>query len=468
MTYSIKQWLRSKAVAGLTGSLMLMASPVLAADDDPLRFTDEVIPFKSTAVRDIPQRPTPPIEIGDGFFKPGKIGNGFTMPGGAVWNPTLLAYGTYRTAIQSSYDGNGNRTSEWANRLDMFANLQLTGTERILVGFRPLDRKGRFTRYTFGPDARNNRFDNQLNGNVSTFFIEGELDQLVPAINPRGTKPLDIGFSLGRQAINIQDGFLINDTLDALALSHNNILVPGTSNMRVAMLWGWENVNRDDNIEDSNAHIFGLFTETDFHHNVVAVDLAYVHSPDGPNGDGIYIGASSRQTIGWLHSRFRVMSSYALDNENAAVSTGTLLFTELSWSPKSTHNVAYVTGFWGIDQFASAARGPANGGPLGRAGLLFAAKGLGTFAPALSNRADDAIGGAIGYQMFFNHYRTQLTTEMGGRMSTRDSGVDAFGVAMGVEQAVGQHVVLLLDAYSATRDGNDPAHGIRGEMTVKF
>jgi hypothetical protein len=52
-----------------------------------------------------------------------------------------VLFGTYRTAIQTFEDGT-ERYSEWANRLDMFANLQLSGTERVLIGMRPFDSNG--------------------------------------------------------------------------------------------------------------------------------------------------------------------------------------------------------------------------------------------------------------------------------------------------------------------------------------
>ena len=64
------------------------------------------------------------------FLGVGQITPGFETPFGAVWQPSLIVYGEYRTAIQTFNDGD-REISEWANRLDLFTNLYLTPTERI-------------------------------------------------------------------------------------------------------------------------------------------------------------------------------------------------------------------------------------------------------------------------------------------------------------------------------------------------
>ena len=58
-----------------------------------------------------------------------------------MWQPRLWSYFIFRTALQS-FDNGGAATEpefEWANRLDLYVNLQLTGTEKIFLGLRPLD-----------------------------------------------------------------------------------------------------------------------------------------------------------------------------------------------------------------------------------------------------------------------------------------------------------------------------------------
>ena len=96
-----------------------------------------------------------------------------------------------------------------------------------------------------------------------------------------------------------------------------------------------------------------------------------------------------------------------------------MLFSEVSFTPHYSHDLVYFTTFVAVDEFSAAASGPATGGPLGRAGISFAAVGLGNYGAPLSSRAREVAGGAIGYQKFFGlEKRRQLLTEFGVRLGT--------------------------------------------------
>ena len=110
-------------------------------------------PTKFYTVGDIPERPALLIEWGENFLGEGKLQQGFELPTGAVWAPALWVFGTLRSAIQTIDTGIGDsdRVTDWTNRFDLFANLQLTATEKIVLGIRPLDknRGGQFSGYRF-------------------------------------------------------------------------------------------------------------------------------------------------------------------------------------------------------------------------------------------------------------------------------------------------------------------------------
>ena len=44
----------------------------------------------------------PILELGEPFLGTGPLDPGFEMPGGSVWQPSLLLYGTYRTALMGN------------------------------------------------------------------------------------------------------------------------------------------------------------------------------------------------------------------------------------------------------------------------------------------------------------------------------------------------------------------------------
>jgi len=151
------------------------------------------------------------------------------------------------------------------------------------------------------------------------------------------------------------------------------------------------------------------------------------------------------------------------------VGQGELLFAELSYTPPHSEDIWYLNGFWGIDDFTSAARGPGTGGPLGRTGLLFAAVDLGRYGAPLGNDARHAVGGVLGIQHFFNNKRSQVVLEAGFRSDTSDTtDQSAVAIASRFETAIGQNHILRLDAFLTGQDGRGMASGVRIEWQIKF
>ncbi len=459
MTFKIK-----KLNLALCLLLGFNSTAALALSDEPSRIPDVYIPLKTD---EVPDRPEGLIEIGDKFLGNNAPPAGFTLPTGAVWQPSLFVYGSYRTALQT-FQKNQKTTTEWANRLDLFANLRLTGTERVLVGFRPFDKDGKFAGYDFEADNDNDWREEGLNMDIQTLFFEGEIGEIFPGLDPDDNGYWDIGFAVGRQPINIQDGFMINDVFDSVGFVFNGFQFPGAAYWKITTLYGWNELHRHNNKEDRSAHLIGLFNEVEFLKSTVNFDVAYVASDN--DDDGLYLGLSSVQRLGIFNTTFRVNTSIAMEEESAQMREGTLFFGEVSMTPQGTDDLAYVNAFWGIDEYSSAGRGPSNGGPLGRTGILFAAVGLGGYKPALSNDADKSFGGALGYQKLFNGGWQQLIVEVGGRQST--SGNDSatgIAAAMSYKQRLGNHTILRSDAFGADFENDDNlGYGFRSELQFKF
>lgn len=457
----------SLALAVMTAWPLGIASAADSTAADKSRFSDQPAPLQ---LEGFPERPAPLLELGDHFLGPGNLRDPIKLPTGAVWHPSLQVYGTYRSAVQIFDNGiRSQRVSEWANRLDLFGNLQLAATERVVIGFRPLDHDGLFTGYTFEPKSRRGWDDDftYKNGQPRTLFFEGEFGELFPGLDNYDRRALDIGISVGRQPLLLQGGLLVNDdAIDMVALTKNSILPPGASTMRLSGIFAWNLIDRNDNIEDKRASLVGLDGSIDFFKSIIDFDAIYVASD---RGDGVYGGIGANQRFGKLNTIFRVEQSAALDKESPRVGTGTLLFSELSFTVPYADDLVYANAFWGIDQFSSAVRGPTAGGPLGRAGILFAAVGLGHYGSPLNNRGQNSTGGAIGYQMFFGElHRRQLIFEAGTWQPTdeRRNSAEALGVRF--QQAFGRRTVLVLDAFGALREQGHDSFGGRVELLVKF
>lgn len=446
------------------------------------RFSDEPIPLA-----DLPKRPPAPLELGEPFLGTGTLSQGIKLPTGAVWQPAFLAFGTVRSAVQGLDNGAANtQFAEAAARFDLFGNLYLTQTERVLIGFRPLDQDGQFTRYTISadpelPDSLAD-FQDELNVGIRTLFFEGDLGELFPALDWNDSGGLDVGFSVGRQPLSFQDGLLLNeDAIDAVGLTRANMKVGGLVNMRVTGLFGWGDIDRPTvggNRGDKSAWLVGLFTETDSRTRTVEFDALYV-SADDTTGDGVYVGLGSTQRIGRYNHTFRALASFPVGDEMLSNRQGVLLHNQLSWTPHHTLNHIYVNGFLGIGEFRSAARSPSAGGPLGQTGILFAAVGLGRYGAALGNGADNAVGGSAGYQIFFDQTRKQVIVEVGGRYTYDEETVgprDALAAGARFQAAFGRRGVLVLDAFGAYDiddielggDSSELSFGGRLEVVIKL
>ena len=226
-----------------------------------------------------------------------------------------------------------------------------SGTEKIFLGLRPFDNNlpGRFTRYTFS--GADDGFLNELNTDVETLFFEGDIGSLFPKLDVAGIKPIDFGFTVGRQPINFQEGIIINDTVDAIGFVRNNLVFPNTSNLRISGMWAWDRLDRNDRSRSSDANMFALFGFADANVSSYNVDMIYVddNANDG-GGDAFYLGLSSIQrlrALGGISTAFRLNSSFALDDEISGnvIGNGSLLTAEISSLVHGSDDLVYFNPF---------------------------------------------------------------------------------------------------------------------------
>jgi len=462
-------------------------------------FPDEIL---ESQVRPFPKRPKTLHIFGDDFLNHGNLQKGFKIPTGAVWQPSLFVFGTLRTAWQ--YEQTGNRlppitdvagppidrgeatVEELVTRLDLFFNLALTPTERIVLGLRPFDHNGNFNSYRWQVPNIVNKDDWYLRGDldIDQLFFEGDLGELFPGLDPDDTGAADIGFSVGRQPVTFQEGILINDNVDAFGLTRNNVLVGEAANIRITGLWGWDEVHRGvgpNNRRRESAHVFGLFTAFDFPKTSVEFDLAYVNDNVDRvrlnnrtiqlhGGDQFNAGLGFVQRIGHINTAFRFNHSERTSGEETIHSTsGSVALAEASYTPPHGYDLLYSTLFVVNDHYQSIARDPATGGPLGRAGLLFASPGIGFVGAPIENTTDhDSFGGALGYQKYFDGTRKQVVLEFGGRTDFDGSDRSRLGALARYQQAIGTRYVWRMDAYYVSRESLDDKRGIRTEFVVQF
>jgi hypothetical protein len=456
---------------------------------------DEYVPFRTEkeghGKKTLPARPRLAVEAGDGFLDTGNLSAGFEVPIlGAVWQPRLWAYMISRTAFQTFDAGftGAERETEIANRTDIYINLQLTGTEKILLGLRPLDnnRPDRFTRYTFsGEEEGFNRFTRL---GVETLFFEGDFGSLFPNLDQTGVSPIDWGFTVGRQPINFQEGIIINDTIDAVGVIRNNIPFEGLSNFRVSLLYGWNRVDRGDaaaraagragDLEDfdgeNDAQLFGAFAAADAKISTFNLDSIYVTDDDGPDSVNIGFAAIQRLPI-WgsdVATAFRINQSIAVDEEVIGVAgNGTLITAEISQNVPGSNDIVYFNSFLNFGNYTQAGREDVVGGPLGNTGILFASPSLSTYGAEIDPfLRDDTVGGAVGYQAFWDNGRRNLILEMAGRadISGSPEAFDSLGFGAQLQQAISQYYLVTLESFYTINENRDDGWGARAEFQVVY
>lgn len=373
---------------------------------------------------ELPERNPPIYEWNLPFLGPGNIISGFKSPTGAVWQPAFWVFGDFQTSAGIINDGINPTRQYVSAAANINGNLQLTPTERIVIGFTPLSQGGNLGTGLLHVDGQGTSFVNALNPNIQTLFFEGDTRQLFPGIDPDDKLGLDFGFAIGKQWISFQDGVMINDNIQAIGITKDTIQIPaiGTQDMRVTGLFGWADIRRNDTFPDPSAYLLAIFTETDFRKSTVDVDFSYVGS-DNPRdpfgvqrgGSGAFFGASSTQRFGALNTTFRVNTSSALDGTGTAVDNGALFTAEFSKTTEGSTNLLYANFFATAGDYTSAARSGQVGGPLERIGILFTPLAAGLAGSPIPGDANHAFGGALGYQMFFGP-RNQLTLEIGGKV----------------------------------------------------
>ena len=229
---------------------MMLFAPAVLAEVKTLH--EEAIPYKGDA---LPERTRPLLEIGPAMLGTGPLDPGFELPTGAIWQPALWVFGQYRTGAGVYKNGGAAEEQEWANRLDLCANLRLSGTGRVLFGLSPLRDEGRFSGYHRRPEQKEG-FDSAFSGEITTLFFEGEIGEIFPDADPFDTGGLDIGFTVGRQQLLFQEGLLINDTIDAVAVTRDTLMARDISvDTRVTALFGWGNIHSSDTARDGGSSL---------------------------------------------------------------------------------------------------------------------------------------------------------------------------------------------------------------------
>ena len=452
-----------------------------AAGRDSVDLSETRVPFLVSA--DLPERVGTVIEWGRGINQAGALDPGVETPWGAIWQPALWVWGTQRVGV-ISHDGD-RYTRPWGDhgevalRLDLHANLQLTGTERIRAHFRPMDEQGfadrRHTK-PIGHSAPDESYTSHWDADLESLFFEGEIAEMFPTLDPDDRTANDVGFAIGKFPVDFQQGYLVRDEMLAVGLAKGNLPFPGSSGLRLLGIWGFGHVNEPRFRHD--ADVFILSAAGDFPWGLLEVDVGRREAV-APLGDQVNVGVGWTHHVGLNNVSLHVNHANP-DRPDTRDDEATLAVAGISREINIRRDLVYALGFLADGAHSRLA---SNGAPpLGPVGLSFAGNGLGRYRPALLPAPRDAAGLAVGAQRVFRQGSANAVIELAHRhdrsdvRDSRNNGGTALTTRL--QYKFLDRFLVQLDGYvarlkgdrSGPRDGendNDSA-GVSLQLAVNF
>ncbi len=440
--------------------------------------------------------PRPLLELGYPMYAEGVIGHGSTILGEKNrLRPQFLVYGDFQLTPAFNDDGlavgpeDETGRGVLATRLNLDLDLKLTATERLHVLLRPLDEKGRFTRYEFhgGAADAGEDVETEFNLNPVTAFFEGDMGAILQGITGSYNQ-IDLPFAVGLVPLLFQNGVWMDDAITGLAFSipaRSSTLLDIT-NMDTTFFAGFDRVDspmlaRADGRSDSRrAQVYGVATFIEARQGYFEFGYGYLNDRP-PSGDvdlsyHSLTGAYTRRYRAWVSNSIRLVASVGQDSdvERARSADGAALLIENSLITRRPYTlVPYFNFFVATGTPQSLARAAGAGGLLKNVGINFETDGLSGF-PKIDDSAADAYGGALGLQYLFN-LDQQIVVELATVQRTSGPVRDTADYALGVrwQRPITRRMILRFDAMGGiANQGDDDIErtltGARAELRVKF
>lgn len=313
-----------------------------------------------------------------------------------MWDPRLVVHGSYEL-FGTVFEQNRTRRDGIGHQLLLDIDLQLTGTERFHVQFRPFGEEnsgGSFWQF----NSPSNYIDNSTIA-PQRWWFEGEIQSLFGPWLGDERHQLDVNYTIGRFPFRLHNGLLMNDEIVGVVIGKNNITSFPMSNLNIQAFYAIDQVDSRPNSADA----VGVHVQSDY--NLVLFEGTYVHlhrNRDQPFSTN-YLAASATQFMGPLSMSFRSMYRFA---DDSPVGNGHLQVVETAWSRTASHEVECLTGIESLICYANfyyASDGWTTiaGGGVDRLRNAFAVNPLVNLA--LGNGAVERHGAAVGLQLFRRH-----------------------------------------------------------------
>lgn len=421
--------------------------------------------------------PRPLLELGRLQYTSGKYDESSTLLGKKnPLLPGLSIYGDWRTAI--AYNNNKNKDiAQIATRLNLDVDFKITGTERIHAFFTPLQKNNQFTRYEFGGNDADGKFNGEFDPEPQTLFLEGDFGSLYSGFSGQEAS-FDLPFTAGLFPLFLQNGIWANDAIlgGAVSIPAKNSKVLGLANFDVTFFAAFNDVDNQgiigaDADDNNNTNLYGATAFIDAFDGYIETGYGLIQGRDDQDGllTHFLTGAYTRRYHNTLSNSTRVFANFGEDPQGK--SDGVAFISEnslISGLPSTL--LPYANFFVGFGNPQPLVDG--NGaGILKNVGINFETDAL-TGYPKLDDTGSNAWGGAIGLQYLFD-LDEQLAFEVAMVQPFEDDGIGAkdaqYGFGVRYQIPIDQAWLFRADAtYQILEGADEDNFGVRAELRRKF
>ena len=404
-------------------------------------------------------------------------GDGIT-PQGRDWfgemnlvRPKFYVYGDFRSGLQAGRNA-GGRADNWANRLNLDMDLQITDTERFHAFVGPIDKQNRFTRWELIDGDLNYR--NEMNLTPATAFFEGDLGVMLgSALNQ--SSPFDLPISAGLLPLLFQNGIWMEDAVSGVALAlparHSRSL--NWANFDVSFFAVFDQINSPAFADKSDAQAFGTAWFIEAYGGYIETGYAYLN--DRNDSSLSYHNATvsfTRRYFDRISNSVRVILNAGQDRakSNRTADGGLLLVENSLITAAPLTVIPYANFFYGWNRPQSVARAGISGGILRNTGINFDTDGLNGF-PTLDASAADTAGGSVGIDLIGDDLDRQLLLELSYLTPHGDRAFaqgDQYAVGARYQFPISNATLLRFDVMHGWRGNQDDVYGTRMEYRWKF
>lgn len=422
--------------------------------------------------------PRPLLEIGREQYTSGIYDESSTLFGKLnPLLPGLSVYGDWRTAIAYNKN-NGKDIAQVATRLNLDVDFKITATERIHAFFTPFqDGNAKFTRFEFGGDDGDQKFNDEIDLDPQTLFFEGDAGSIYSGVTGKYAG-FDLPFTVGLFPLFLQNGIWANDAIlgGAVTIPAQNSPTLGLSNYDLTFFAAFDNVNnaslidRNGNIDNHAANLFGVTTFIDAYGGYIEAGYGFLQGNGSQDAveQHFLTAAYSRRYANTISNSTRLFANFGDDGRGSG--DGFAVISENSLiSPLPSTLLPYANFFVGVGSPEPLVDGN-NAGILKNVGINFETDAL-TGYPKLDDTASNTFGGALGVEYLFN-LDQQLVFEVATVQPFENDGIGVnnpqYGFGVRYQIPLDRAWLFRADATYQIQDGAEDNFGFRTELRRKF